>query len=219
MWFDEDSRIFAGFEAPETDEGFLRQRLLEEQEHAKKANQARLEAEARCRVAERERDVYRLLARRWQSRLQVLLQQQREGDTPTEQGSGQDANDDEEFLLNGREQAVIFGLGAMLRGFPSESDDDEESNDSSNNDNMHAMDAEATDDNESVSDSQLQTSDDEVDDEDSQFDFSDEEESQGAVVDVVPSGSFDRADSSASKELGRSQARTVRTVSLSSDSF
>merc|ERR1711862_80166 len=60
-----------------TETEFLKKRLLEEQSNAAKAQQARVDAETRCHVAERERDVYRLLARRWQSRLQFVLQQQR----------------------------------------------------------------------------------------------------------------------------------------------
>merc|ERR1711862_803326 len=60
-----------------TETEFLKKRLLEEQSNAAKAQQARVDAETRCHVAERERDVYRLLARRWQSRLQLVLQQQR----------------------------------------------------------------------------------------------------------------------------------------------
>jgi protein-L-isoaspartate O-methyltransferase len=61
------------FDPPDSHGFFLQQRLLEEQESARKANQARIEAEARCHVAQRERDIYRLLARRWQVRLQSLL--------------------------------------------------------------------------------------------------------------------------------------------------
>lgn len=61
------------FDPPDSHGLFLQQRLLEEQESARKANQARIEAEARCHVAQRERDIYRLLARRWQARLQSML--------------------------------------------------------------------------------------------------------------------------------------------------
>lgn len=65
-----------GFEPQQSETAFLRQRLLEEQADARRAHQARLEAEARCHAAERERDVYRLLANRWQTRLQDLLRRQ-----------------------------------------------------------------------------------------------------------------------------------------------
>jgi len=65
------------FDSKETETEFLKKRLLEEQVNAAKAKQALVDAEERCHVAERERDVYRLLARRWQSRLQLVLLQER----------------------------------------------------------------------------------------------------------------------------------------------
>lgn len=64
------------FDPPQSDEALWQQRFLEEQENARQAQLARLEAEAQCMVARRERDVYRMLARRWQRRLQFLLNQQ-----------------------------------------------------------------------------------------------------------------------------------------------
>jgi hypothetical protein len=73
--------------------------------------------ESRLQTVERERDVYRLLARRWQSRLQALVQQQKRGnDASANEG------DDGEILLTGRE---LFGLSDMfLRGFESDDDGD-----------------------------------------------------------------------------------------------
>jgi len=112
------------FEREETETEFLRKRLHEEQANAAKAQQARLEAEARCLVAERERDVYRLLARRWQSRVQVLLQQQRQlasssGISPSSPAVaatvGAESVASLDMLITGEERAAIFGLGAMLR--------------------------------------------------------------------------------------------------------
>jgi hypothetical protein len=61
------------FEPPNSHGSYLQERLLEEQDSARKAHEARVEAEARCHVAQRERDVYRLLARRWQARLHSVL--------------------------------------------------------------------------------------------------------------------------------------------------
>ena len=60
-----------GFAPDRNNVEYLKTRLQEEKDKAAKAEQARLDLEARCQVAERERDVYRLLARRWQSRLQA----------------------------------------------------------------------------------------------------------------------------------------------------
>lgn len=116
------------FEPAQSEEAFLRQRLLEEQESARKAHQARLEAEARCHIAERERDVHRLLARRWQNRLQTLMQQQQDGDD----GNGA-------FDLTRRERsAAMFGLGIMFRGFQSDSDEDSSDDENGINDDMDA---------------------------------------------------------------------------------
>jgi len=68
----------SGFAPDRNNVEYLKTRLQEEKDKAAKAEQARLDLEARCQVAERERDVYRLLARRWQSRLQEVLEAQRD---------------------------------------------------------------------------------------------------------------------------------------------
>jgi len=113
------------FEPPQSDEDFLRHRLKEEQENCRRAHEARMEAEARCQMAERERDVYRMLARRWQSRIHMLLQQQ---NNTSSAGDTDDINMEDDIMnLNGRETSAIFGLGPMLRGFASDSDEDSES--------------------------------------------------------------------------------------------
>lgn len=62
-----------GFKTPESEVEVLRRQLKEERENAEKANRARLETESRCRIAQRERDVYQLVARRWKSRLHAQL--------------------------------------------------------------------------------------------------------------------------------------------------
>ena len=53
-----------------------------------RTNQAKSELEARCQRAERERDMYRLLARRWQSRLQAVLDEQRNGLSASSNAAG-----------------------------------------------------------------------------------------------------------------------------------
>lgn len=58
--------LFAGFRAPLSEADLLRQQLREEREKAELANRARLEADAKCHLMEKERDIYRLLARRAQ---------------------------------------------------------------------------------------------------------------------------------------------------------
>jgi hypothetical protein len=119
------------FEAPQSEVGVLRRRLAEEQANAQRANTRRLEAEARCHIVERERDVYRLLSRRWQSRLNSLLNQ-RDGESVSESDSVEDASASASALLRGRDQAAIFEFGGMFRRFRNRpaayesSDDDDE---------------------------------------------------------------------------------------------
>jgi hypothetical protein len=100
--------------------------LKEEQANAKRTNMARLEAESNCHIAERERDVYRLLARRWQSRLNSVLNQ-RDDEAFSEAGSVEDAA--AAMVLSEREQVAIFGLGGLFRrAAATGSDDDDENN-------------------------------------------------------------------------------------------
>mmetsp|Transcript_11311 Transcript_11311/g.31972 ORF Transcript_11311/g.31972 Transcript_11311/m.31972 type:complete len:549 (+) Transcript_11311:81-1727(+) len=69
-----------GWFSPDQNEtSYLKTRLKEEKDKVARTNQAKAELEARCQRAERERDMYRLLARRWQSRLQAVLDEQRNG--------------------------------------------------------------------------------------------------------------------------------------------
>ena len=75
-----------GFAPEQSETDFLKRRLKEERAKVAKAERARREAEARCLSAERERAVYRLLARRWQSRLNALLSQQQQQQDSDEQG-------------------------------------------------------------------------------------------------------------------------------------
>mmetsp|Transcript_19877 Transcript_19877/g.29871 ORF Transcript_19877/g.29871 Transcript_19877/m.29871 type:complete len:497 (+) Transcript_19877:124-1614(+) len=110
------------FEPPQSNEDFLRHRLKEEEENCRKAHDARMEAEARCHMAERERDVYRLLARRLQARMQLLIQQN--GESAIENANAAVDFDDDLMNVN-----VTGNLGVMLRGFESDSDDDSDSSD------------------------------------------------------------------------------------------
>ena len=78
----------------------MRRRLKEERANAERANIARLEAETRCQLAERERDVHQLLARRWKARLHSQL-----GET----SQGSEAENMEEAAA-----AMILGRGRGL---------------------------------------------------------------------------------------------------------
>jgi hypothetical protein len=88
--------------------------LAEERANSERSNSARIEAETRCHLAEKERDLYRLLARRWKSRLRSTLGEH-------DEGSLSDVESIEEaaaaMLLGGSENISIFGLGSMLRRF------------------------------------------------------------------------------------------------------
>lgn len=115
--------LITGFEPEMTETAFLRQRLLEVQADAKRANQARLAAEARCHAVERERDLYRLLANRWQSRLHDLLgrntsSENQEVVLQVDVEAGLDA------ILDDRRMNRALSIGRMLRRFQNEDEDD-----------------------------------------------------------------------------------------------
>jgi hypothetical protein len=122
--------LSSGFEAPQSEVDVLKRRLEEEQANNARAQKARAEADTRCAMAERERDIYRLLARRWQTRLSSVLNQRH--DDPGE--SLEDAAS-AAVLLHGREHLAIFGFGDMFRhvraqmGVALGSDDDDNDED------------------------------------------------------------------------------------------
>lgn len=126
------------FVSPESETAFLRRRLLEEQVSAASAHEARLRAEARCQMAEEERDVYRILARRYQMRLEVALQRagqeyidsdsDSDSDEEVEEGEGGDEHEaaGRVFLppvgrVDTAEVATI-GLGAILQSIQNQAE-------------------------------------------------------------------------------------------------
>jgi hypothetical protein len=127
-----------GFEAPQSEVEFLRRRLAEEQANAERSNLARLEAETRCHLAEKERDVYRLLARRWKSRLNVALGEHDEGNSLIEAENIEEAA--AAMLLGGRENMSMFGFGGIFRRLRAVQalsfERDEDSDDSEANEGM-----------------------------------------------------------------------------------
>ena len=137
-----------GFERPESEIEFLRRRLLEEQQSATRANEARLRAEARCQMAEEERDVYRVLARRYQMRMEAVLHRSERtrtandsdlesDDEDLEEGNQNDDDDDDlgeaQAPPNDGETAqpapAFGGLGEMLRSIHDQSEDENDSED------------------------------------------------------------------------------------------
>lgn len=102
------------FEAPQSEIEFLRQRLVEEKAKAERANSLRIEAETRCQMAEKEREVYRLLACRWKSHLSSTLNEREVrglvGVESVEEAAAA-------ILFGGRDNGARFGLGNMLQRF------------------------------------------------------------------------------------------------------
>lgn len=132
-----------GFEAPQSEVEFLRQRLNEEKEKSAKANRARLEAEARCHLAEKERDIYKLLALRWKGRRRAEANHQELGHE-NEMDQVEDAAT--AMVLGSRGSSSVLSLRNLFRRFRDYSEpfeeidenevDDEESLDASHTDRM-----------------------------------------------------------------------------------
>jgi hypothetical protein len=164
-------------------------------------------------MVERERDVYRLLARRWQSRLQTLLRQRAGGEQDTN-ASDADIDNAAAVLLSGQGPVAIFGLGSMLRHLQDNSEDeDTDDNDSTMEENRFvAMEDDEEDD-------------DDYDDDDSHVEF--HEASSGDTFDLgSENGDFmDESEDVEQEMISVSPApakaiasrRQVRTISISSD--
>ena len=87
---------------------YLRRRLAEEQANVERANQAKQEAESKYRLAERERDIYKILARTLRSRLNTnILEESNDSETIEETAAA--------MLFGGREYLSTFGLSNIVR--------------------------------------------------------------------------------------------------------
>lgn len=120
-----------GFEPLPSEVHILRQQLLEEQETSRKAQLAQRLAEDqlhharnRLHIAQRERDAYKLLARRWQARLRDMIMEQHGEHMKV----SADSDEDDVDFYEGRQQLRISGLSAAFWEFErnSESSSDEE---------------------------------------------------------------------------------------------
>lgn len=81
---------------------------------SQKAEEGRVMAESHLYIAERERDFYRLRARRWQTRLQNMIRQQR----GEHMNIASDSDEDSTFAIHSNgEDFAIHGLAAILRAF------------------------------------------------------------------------------------------------------
>jgi hypothetical protein len=114
-----------GFKAPQSEIEFLRRRLKEEQETSEKENRARLEADARCDLAEKERDIYKLLALRWKGRRRQGANQQ----LAEEDGMEHVEEAATAMLLGGRGSLSLVGLRNVFRRFQDHASDSDESDD------------------------------------------------------------------------------------------
>ena len=127
--FDANCSSFSiGFEPKQSELDYLKMRLREEQANTERAQQACMEAESKCHVIERERDIYRILARRWQSRLRVVLNRQSLSSTTSENINNNNTQNEEE--AGSLEDNVfdtnivpMFGLGTILQQIQNDMDD------------------------------------------------------------------------------------------------
>jgi hypothetical protein len=142
------------FEQARFDEEFLRRRLSEEQATVKRAQEARLDAETRLHLAERERDVYRLLALRWQSRLRTLTNEP--GDHDDDEafiGSDDVAHVAAAVFANEPVSLGLGGLSVLIRRFQSQySDSDDEVEEDSDHQGRMEDDSESEDDSAAMED-------------------------------------------------------------------
>ena len=123
------------FDEPRLNSEFLRRRLHEAQIAAHRDREARAEAEARLHLVERERDIYRLLALRWQRRLQAVASERSGHAAAAAGGDGEsipgldDVAAAAVFAADEPLMGRLGGLGAMIRRFQEDSDDDDDDDD------------------------------------------------------------------------------------------
>jgi len=120
------------FRVPLNEVEFLRIRLEEEKYNALKANQAKEEAETRCEIAEKERDMYRILAQTLRTRLISVTREENIDDIETVEEAAT------AMIFGGTEYLPTFGLSRMLRHLraPLRDENDEEMDDDSDFDGM-----------------------------------------------------------------------------------
>jgi len=123
------------FEPEPNENDYLKRRLREEKAKLAKAETARREAEARCLAAERERAVYRLLALRWQSRLNSLLTRQGHQGINVQQNDVLGDLSDIFDLVGARDNnnSTLSVLRAMLQQLNDNATNEDEDNDSDEN--------------------------------------------------------------------------------------
>lgn len=179
-----------GFEPPHSEVQFLRRRLKEEQGNAERANRARLEADARCHLAEKERDIYKHLALRWKNRRSQRGNEEEDIEEIEEAATA--------MLLGGRTSLSFLGIGNIFRRFQNqgvafESSDEEEYEEEADSDDGDRM---------------------EEDEETLEGDSPSASMGSNAMRDVVARSSQDRAGFQISRDI---VGRQVRTVSITGE--
>jgi len=220
------------FEPEQNETDYLKRRLREEKAKVAKAEKARREAEERCLVVERERAVYRLLARRWQSRLNLMVSQQerqdenvRQQDEAAEEVSdlldlAAGAQNNDNMVVRFGNRSTLSGLRAMLQELNGDAHDEGEDNDSDEEanaageepraDNMEEDEAEENHDHSGEDDDLLEFLEDENESDSDDFVSVAEEDS-----DDNDSVVMEDVDNGIAK--GQRAADQPRTVSVSSD--
>ncbi|KAL7461521.1 hypothetical protein ACHAXS_001939 [Conticribra weissflogii] len=112
------------FEPEQNETEYLKRRLREEKAKAAQAERSRKEAEERCLALERECALSRLLARRWQSRLNALLSQQ---DQLGDHGQRSELFNGGTSGINLDDRSTLSGLRLMLQQISGGHGEDEES--------------------------------------------------------------------------------------------
>ncbi len=115
---------FIGFEPEQNETEYLKRRLREEKAKAAQAERSRKDAEERCLALERECALSRLLARRWQSRLNALLSQQ---DQLGDHGQRSELFNGGTSGINLDDRSTLSGLRLMLQQISGGHGEDEES--------------------------------------------------------------------------------------------
>ena len=103
-------------------------RLREEQANTEKAQQAFMEAESKVLIAERERDIYRMLANRWQSRLRVVLNRYHLSSTTASDTTDNNTRNEEELAspegyVFDTNLIPILDMGTILQQIQNDLDD------------------------------------------------------------------------------------------------
>ena len=114
-------------------------RLREEQANTEKAQQAFMEAESKVLVAERERDIYRMLANRWQSRLRVVLNRHPLSSTTASDTTENNTRNEEELAspegnVFDTNLIPILDMGTILQQIQNDLDDFAQFNDDDDDD-------------------------------------------------------------------------------------